>query len=65
MAAFDSNPQKISKLRIAIGESNETEFWLDLCRDTGELQKNKTDEYKAQNIEIRKMLIGLLKSINK
>lgn len=63
MAAFDTNPQKIHKLRIAIGEANEAEFWLDFIRDTGQMSEDKANAYIEELIQIRKMLIALMKSI--
>ena len=63
MAAFDSKAQQQYKLKIAIGEANEAEFWLDFCRDTGSLDMDKVKVYIDELVSIRKMLIALLKSI--
>ncbi|PIO06946.1 hypothetical protein COT47_02155 [Candidatus Woesearchaeota archaeon CG08_land_8_20_14_0_20_43_7] len=63
MAAFETKAQKEHKIRIAIGEANETEFWLDFCSKTGVLDTTKHQIYSEKIIETRKMLIGLLKSM--
>lgn len=64
MTAFDSIKYKKHKIRIAIGEANESEMWLDLLKDTGELSVEKYDYYKTKNSDVRKMLFGLLKKFS-
>jgi four helix bundle protein len=63
MAAFDTPNHQSHKVRIAIGEANETEFWLNFCKDSGELPEHKCRLYIERLTEIRKMLFGLWNAI--
>ncbi|MBN2457756.1 four helix bundle protein [Candidatus Woesearchaeota archaeon] len=63
MGAFESDKASQQKVRVCIGEANETEFWLDFCNDTGEITKEKHSDYTARITKIRKMLFNLLKSM--
>jgi four helix bundle protein len=65
LAAYDSDKEKMIRLRRSIGEANEAEYWLNFCKDTGELPAHKSDVFVEKLVEIRKMLHGLIKAINK
>lgn len=58
---FKTNPYIKNKLRICIGECNETEFWLDLCHDLKLLPEEKISSLKSTNENIRVMLCSLYK----
>jgi four helix bundle protein len=62
-AAFDTPAHITHKIRIAIGEANEAEYWLNFCRDTGALDIHRAKVYIDELTSIRKMLFGLLKSV--
>lgn len=51
----------IAKLQIALKEANETEYWLDLLRETDYLSP---DEYKRLADSCRELRITLIRSIN-
>jgi len=48
------------KLSIKLKESNETEYWLNLLRDAGYLQKETADSLIADINELIRMLISSL-----
>ena len=48
----------ISKLQIALKESNETSYWLELLRKTNYLTEEKFKQLDNLNISIRTMLIS-------
>ena len=55
----------ISKMSISLKESNETEYWLLLLRDSGYLEKEKANEMIANNKELIKMLISSINTTKK
>jgi len=64
MSAFDNVNQIKQKVKICIGEANETEFWLDFCSEN-DLIELKNHKVYIDNIKIIRMkLFNLLKSIN-
>ena len=48
----------ISKLQIALKESNETDYWLDLLSKTEYITENEYKNLFAMNTSIRLMLIS-------
>ena len=48
----------IAKLQIALKESNETSYWLELLRQTNYISEEKHRELDNLNISIRTMLIA-------
>jgi len=62
-AAYDSNKEKLVRIRRSIGEANEAEHWLCFCRDSGEIPEDKARMYIEKIIEVRKMLYGFLHKI--
>ena len=48
----------IAKLQIALKESNETSFWLELLNKTGYIHDEQFKELENLNISIRTMLIS-------
>lgn len=53
-----SKPDFISKLQIALKESNETSYWLELLFKTNYIDETKYKEIDNLNISIRTMLIA-------
>jgi four helix bundle protein len=58
----ESKPDFIHKMAIALKESNETEYWLLLLRETGYLAPNDADSYVNDNKELLKLLTSIIKS---
>jgi four helix bundle protein len=52
----------ISKLSIALKEIVETEYWLSLLRDTDILTETQANSLIADCIEIKKILISVIKT---
>lgn len=59
MAGATTSKQMAHKLSICIGEANETEFWLDFCRDASIIDADKHSDFLNRLHGIRKMLISL------
>ena len=56
-----SKPDFISKLQIALKEANETDYWLDLLRETEYISQ---EEHKRLSDICRELRITLIHSIN-
>jgi len=63
MAAFDNKNQQNQKLYTCIGETNETEFWLNFCKDTKILTEEKFKDFHNRAKITRMMLFNLHRSI--
>ena len=48
----------ISKFEIALKECNESEYWLELLRETGGISSEDYDLFHKQCIELRRMLVS-------
>ncbi|MBR2444171.1 MAG: four helix bundle protein [Clostridia bacterium] len=48
----------ISKLEIALKECNESEYWLELLRETGSLSSEDFSHFNCQIITLRRMLVS-------
>lgn len=55
----------IAKLQIALKESNETSYWLELLRKTNYIDEIKYKELDNLNISIRTMLIASINTAKK
>ncbi len=64
MSSMENKNQQTNKLRVCIGECNETEFWLAFCKDVGLITEQVCKEYVDRITKVRMMLFSLLKSIN-
>ncbi len=53
----------IHKLNIALKEANETEYWLNLLRDTQTITELEFDTYNKTVKELLKMLISSTKTL--
>jgi len=63
MSAFENKNQQVQKVITCIGEANETEFWLDFCKDVGHLTEEKHKELINRLKPIRMSLFNLKKAI--
>ena len=57
-----SRPDFISKLGIALKETVETEYWLNLLRDSQFLTETQTTSLIADCLEIKAILIAAIKT---
>ncbi len=48
----------ISKMEIALKECNESEYWLELLRDTNSISSEQFSVFKKYCIELRRMLVS-------
>lgn len=65
MSAFENKKQQKQKILICIGECNESEFWLNFCKDVGLIDIEKHRGYTNRVKKIRVMLFNLLGAIKK
>ena len=63
MGAMENSNQQKQKVIVCIGEANETEFWLDFCKDTSHIDEEKHRELINRLKPIRMSLYNLKKSI--
>ncbi|MFY0653599.1 MAG: four helix bundle protein [Cyclobacteriaceae bacterium] len=52
----------ISKLSISLKEANETDYWLELLKDTEFISKNQYIELRDQCKQLIKMLVSSIKT---
>ena len=52
----------ISKLEIALKESDETEYWLEILHETDYITDTEFDSIIADNKELTAMLVSIIKS---
>ena len=52
----------IAKMSIALKEASETEYWLELLHETDFIDKKKFDSIYADNNELLKLLMSIVKS---
>ena len=55
----------ISKMSIALKEANETNYWLNLLKDTKYLNEKMFDSISADCLELIKMLVATVKTAKK
>ena len=65
MCAMDSVPAQRQKLVTCIGESNETEYWLDLCNSLKIIPQRDHLNFMTALVRIRSMLCKLKASVDK
>lgn len=51
-----------NKLKIALKENNETEYWLEILKDTGNISKETFEEMFSKNSKIKRLLINSIKT---
>ena len=57
-----STPDFIAKLSIALKEAEETEYWLELLRESGYIEEPSFTSIYEDNKEIVKLLIAIVKT---
>ena len=63
MSAFDNKNAQKQKVSTCLGEANETEFWLNFCKDVGLLAEDKFKDFSNRAKVTRMMLFNLHKSV--
>jgi len=53
-----------AKLNIALKEASETEYWLELLKETEYITQEQFDSIYADCNELNKILISIIKSLN-
>jgi len=61
--AFRSSKQRRHILSICVGEANETEFWIDFCKEQKMIGEELHYEIIMRLESIRKKLCGLMRTI--
>jgi four helix bundle protein len=59
----ESNPDLARFLQISVGSASEVENHLQFCADAALISRADFDECQSEVVEIRRMLIGLLRSV--
>ena len=62
-AAFSSPGSRKEKLTRCIAESNEVDFWLEICKEQGIIGVAKWEELTECNEKVRRKLYALKKTI--
>lgn len=60
-----SKREFLSKMNIALKEAAETEYWLDLLKESEYIKTNEFNSINADCEEIKKLLVAIIKSTNK
>ncbi len=60
---WQSKPDFINKMNIALKEANETLYWLDILQDTGYINKDQYQDIYPLWHEILKILISSIKTL--
>ena len=55
----------LSKMSIALKESSETEYWLELLSRTGYMNEHEYESIKKECSEIARLLTAIVKSLKK
>ena len=55
----------ISKFEIALKECNESEYWLELLYETNSIAENDFKSFQTKCIELRRMLVSSVMTLNK
>jgi len=58
----ESKKDFIHKLAIALKEANETEYWIELLKETDFLNKNEYKSISKEATELIKLLISIIKT---
>lgn len=60
-----SRPDFINKLSIALKEANETEYWIDLIKDSGLCKDKRISALREDCKELIRLLISSIKTLKK
>jgi four helix bundle protein len=55
----------LAKMYIAFKEASETEYWLDLLNESEYITQNEFDSINSDCVEIKKLLVSIIKTTNK
>jgi four helix bundle protein len=55
----------VSKMNIALKESSETEYWLEILHETGYINESEFSDIHADNKELLKILTSIIKTARK
>lgn len=58
----ESRADFVHKMSIALKEANETEYWIDLLRQSGYLTSEAAVSIHADSVELIKMLVSIVKT---
>ena len=58
-----TRPDFLTKLNISLKEASETEYWIELLRDSGYITKEQADSMLADCIELIKLLTSIVKTL--
>ena len=58
----ESNADFVHKLSISLKEANEKEYWLNLLKDTGYINKEMFNSISKDQEEIIKLLTSIIKT---
>jgi four helix bundle protein len=53
----------LNKMNVALKETNETEYWLMLLKDSKYIEEKSFDSIHEENVEIIKLLASIVKSL--
>lgn len=60
----ESTADFVHKMKIALKECHETEYWLSILQRTDYLTKEQFDELMSDNTELKRMLISSINTLN-
>lgn len=55
----------ISKFEIALKECSETEYWLELLKETNSLELNRFEKFHKDCIDLRRMLVATVTTLKR
>ena len=58
-----SKPDFAAKMNISLKEASETEYWLELLRDTNYLKKEEAESILEDCVELIKILVKITKAV--
>jgi four helix bundle protein len=61
----ESKADFIHKMAVALKEANETDYWLNLLKDSNLIPENLFDSFKTDIDEILKLLTSIIRSAKK
>ena len=61
----ESKPDFIHKLSVALKEANETDYWLNILKDTGYINNKMFNSINKDCKEIIKILVSIIKTSKK
>lgn len=59
----ESSADFVHKMKIALKECHETDYWLNLLHKTNYIDDKQFEEFEQLNVELRKMLISSINTV--